>query len=123
MKNLSLLIFVSILTTTSGLTTFAQNEKCLAFSNTIVINIKGKIQCQGLDENDVYYIKAQSPTSYDFETIKTICDTTTKNTKVSFNWRLNYDKNHEKEYSINGKKVLITFYQNDNFLYFEFPKE
>jgi hypothetical protein len=118
MKTLSLLFILTII----GLTTFAQNEKCLAFSNTIIKNTNGKIQSQSVDFNDVYFIKAEFPSTYDLETIKTICDTTAKTTKISFNWRLNSDKNNEKEFIINGKKLLVTLYFNDKFLYFEFPK-
>jgi hypothetical protein len=118
MKTLPLLFIMTI----SGLTTFAQNEKCLAFANTIIKNTNAKIQRQAIDFNDVYFIKAEVPSTYDLETIKTVCDTTAKTTKVSFNWRLNYDKNYEKEFIISGKKLLITIYINDKVLYFEFPK-
>jgi hypothetical protein len=119
MKTL-LLLFILVI---SGLATSAQNEKCLAFSTDIIKDIKAKIQSQAVDYNDVYFVKAEFPSTYDLETIKTVCDTSAKTTKVSFNWRLNYDKNYEKEYVINSKKILITIYFNDKFLYFEFPKE
>jgi hypothetical protein len=115
------LLFVFMLAISSH-TLFAQNEKCLAFSNSIINNAKGKILRQAVDINDVYFVKAEVPSTYELETVKTICDTTAKTTKVSFNWRLNYDKNYEKEFIINGKKLLITIYFNDKFLYFEFPK-
>jgi hypothetical protein len=68
-------------------------------------------------------MKAEFPATYDLESIKTICDTTAKNIKVSYNWKINYDKNDEKEFIVSGKKILITVYFNDKFLYFEFPKE
>ena len=118
-----MLSIIVVLSLTSGITTFAQNERCLAFSNDIIKDSQGKIQNQALDDNNIYFIKAEVPLKCDFETVKMICDTSAKNTKASFDWRLNYDRNHEKEYIIHGKKVLITFYQNDKFLYFEFPKE
>jgi hypothetical protein len=121
MKKLSLL-FV-ILALTSGLAVFAQNEKCLAFSNHIIKDAQAEIQKQAIDYNDAYFIKAEVPQAYTIETIKTICDTNAISKKVSFNWRPNSDRNQEKEYLINGKKVLITFYSQDKFLYFEFPKE
>lgn len=115
------LLFVFMLAISSQ-ALFAQNEKCLALSANIINNTKGKILRQAVDINDVYFVKAEIPSTYELETLKTICDTTAKTTKVSFNWRLNYDKNYEKEFIIGGKKLLITIYFNDKFLYFEFPK-
>lgn len=123
MKTYGLLILTVVMAWASGLTTYAQNQKCLAFSNHIIKDAQGKILTQAVDYNDVYFIKAEMLPTYDIETIKTVCDTNAKSTKASFNWRLNYDKNHEKEFVIQGKKILITFYPNDKFLYFEFPKE
>lgn len=119
MRMISLLFVLTFLSFTS----FAQNGKCLAFSNTIIKNTEAKIQNQSIDFNDVYFIKAEFPAKYDLEALKTICDTTAKSTKVSFNWRLNFDKNFEKEFIVNGKKLLVTIYYNDKYLYFEFPKE
>ena len=119
MKTLSLLFILAV----AGLSALAQNEKCLAFSNNIISNSKGKIVKQTVDFNDVYFIKVEFPPEYDIVAVKTICDTTAKATKVSFNWRLNYDKNYEKEFLINGNKLLITIYFNDKYLYFEFPKK
>lgn len=119
MKTFLLLLILTI----SGLAASAQHEKCLAFSNSVIKNANGKILRQAVDINDVYFIKAEVPSTCDLETIKTICDTTGKTTKVSFNWRLNYDKNYEKEFIISGKKLLATIYFNDKFLYFEFPKQ
>lgn len=119
MKRLSLLFMIAVL----GHISMAQNEKCLAFSNAIIENANAKIQRQAIDYNDVYYIKAEVSPKYDLETLKSICDTTAKTTKASFNWRLNSDRNYEKEFIISGKKLLITIYFNDGFLYFEFPKE
>lgn len=118
MKTLSLLCMLAIL----SLTTFAQNEKCMAFSNKIIENTQGKFLCNSTD-GDLYCMKAGFPEKSDLETIKTICDTTAKTTKVSFNWRLNYDRNPEKEFIVSGKKLLVTIYYNDKFLYFEFPKD
>ena len=118
MKALSLLFILTL----SGLAAFAQNEKCLAFSNDIIKDTKAKIQSQGVDYNDVYFVKAEFSSTYDLETLKTVCDTSAKSAKVSFNWRLNGDRNNEKEFIIGGKKLLATIYFNDKFLYFEFPK-
>lgn len=118
MKTISLLCMLTI----SGLTTLAQDAKCLAFSNKIIVNTQGELVCHTTYE-DFYCMKAGFPEKFDLETIKTICDTTAKTTKVSFNWRLNYDRNPEKEFIVSGKKLLITIYYNDKFLYFEFPKE
>jgi hypothetical protein len=119
MKAISLLFIMLV----SGFISSAQNEKCLAFSTDVIKDIKSKILSQGVDFNDVYFVKAEIPSIYDLEALKTVCDTSAKATKVSFNWRLNYDKNTEKEYVINGKKILITIYFNDKFMYFEFPKQ
>jgi hypothetical protein len=118
MKTLTLLFILTVL----SLTASSQNEKCLAFSTKIIENMQGKILCNSTMD-DIYCMKAGFPEKFDLEVIKTICDTTAKATKVSINWHLNYDKNYEKEYVINGKKILITIYFNDKFLYFEFPKE
>lgn len=118
MKTLKLLFILTIF----SLTAIAQNEKCLAFTNKIIENAKGKTQCHSTND-DIYCMKAGFPETVDFESIKTICDTTAKTTKVSYNWRLNADKNYEKEFLVSGKKVLITIYFNDKYLYFEFPKD
>ena len=61
MKTLSLLLILTIL----SLATFAQNEKCLAFSTDVVKDIKSKILSQGVDFNDVYFVKAEIPSIYD----------------------------------------------------------
>ncbi len=119
MKTLTLLFIIAL----SGHISFAQNVKCLALSEKIVSNTQGIILSQAVDYNEIYFIKATFPKTYNFEAIKTICDTTVKNPKISFNWRLNYDKNYEKEYVVGGKKLLITIYERDKFLYFEFPNE
>lgn len=119
MKTLALLFIMTL----TGFTAFTQNAKCLAISNNIITNVKGTIQSQSVDSDDIYFIKAEIPSKYDLETLKTICDTTAKAAKVTQNWLLNYDKNHEKEFSVNGKKLLVTIYYNDKFLYFEFPNE
>ncbi len=116
MKTLTILFILTIF----SFTAFAQNEKCQALSNRIVENTKGEILCKSTDE-DLYCFKSDFPAQYDIETLKTICDTTAKNTKVSFNWRINYDKNYEKEFVVSGNKLLITIYFNDKFIYFEFP--
>jgi hypothetical protein len=117
MKTLTLLFILSIF----SLTAFAQNEKCLALSTKIVENVKGKILCHDEDE-DLYCMKAEFPATYNLETIKTICDTTAKNIKVSYKWKINYDKNDEKEFIVSGHKLLVTIYFDEKFLYFEFPR-
>jgi len=119
MKTISLLFFLTL----AGHLAWAQNQKCLAFSQTIINNAKAKILCQSACYDDIYSVKAEVPSTYDLESIKTICDTTAKTTKVSYNWKINGDKNYEKEYIVSGKKLLITIYFNDKYLYFEFPKE
>lgn len=90
---------------------FSQTDKCLNFYNDITKDVKGKVT----KENTVEF-----PVTYDLESIKAICDTSAKTTKVSFDWRLNGDKNFEKEYIMGNKKVLVTIYMRDKFLYFEF---
>lgn len=121
MKKLSLLFFVVVLALLSGFKSFAQNEKCLALANAIIKNTKADIHNQSVDLDEIYYIKAEFPSAFDLEAIKTICDTTAKSAKVSYNWRLNYDRNYEKEFLVNGNKFLVTIYFSDRFLYFEFP--
>lgn len=118
MKTLALLFILTIF----SLTSFAQNEKCMTLSTKIVENVKGEILCHDEDE-DLYCMKAEFPKKYDLESIKNICDTTAKNIKVSYNWRINYDKNDEKEFIISGKKLLVTIYFDEKFLYFEFPRQ
>lgn len=118
MKTLTLLFILTLLSFTAS----SQNEKCLAFSNKIIENMQGKILCNSTND-DIYCMKAGFPEKFDLDAVKTICDTTAKATKVSFNWRLNYDKNYEKEFVVSGKKLLVTIYTFDKFLYFEFPKE
>lgn len=119
MKTLTFLFVLTI----AGYTSCAQNQKCMAFSQAIINNLKGKIICQAVCYDDIYSVKADFPSSYELETIKTICDTTAKTTKVSYNWKINEDKNYEKEFLISGKKLLVTIYFRDTFMYFEFPKE
>lgn len=118
MKTLALLFILTVLSVAAS----SQNEKCLALSTKIVENMKGKILCNSTMD-DIYCMKAGFPEKYDLEAVKTICDTTAKTTKVSVNWHLNYDKNIEKEFVVSSKKLLITIYFNDKFVYFEFPKE
>ena len=118
MKTLTLLVLLAIF----SLTGLAQNEKCLAFSNKIIENTKGKALCHTTND-EIYCMKSGFPETSDLETIKLICDTTSKAVKVSVNWHINYDKNYEKEFIVSGKKVLITIYFPDKFLYFEFPNE
>ncbi len=117
MKTLTLLFFLAFISHMA----FAQNVKCQALSTKIVENMKGEILCESTDE-DLFCFKAGFPSKYDLETIKTICDTTAKAAKVSFNWKINYDKNYEKKFLVSGKELLITIYSNEKFLYFEFPK-
>ena len=118
MKSLALLLVFAFL----SLAAWSLTEKCLALSNKIIENLKGKALCNSTMD-DMYCMKAGFPERFDLEAIKTICDTTAKATKVSINWHINYDKNYEKEFVLNGKKILVTIYFNDKYLYFEFPKE
>jgi len=120
MKKLIFLLLAVVLIVLSGDPLFSQNEKCISFSKNVIQNAKGKIQREGKDANDNYCIKAEFPSTLDLEALKNICDSTIKEKTVSFNWRMNYDKNPEKEYRINGSNLLVTIYYNDKFLFFEF---
>ena len=117
MKTLTLLFILAFMSQMA----LAQNVKCQAVSNKIVENVKGEILCESTDE-DLYCFKAGFSSKYDLETLKTICDTSAKDAKVSSNWKINYDKNYEKEFLVSGKELLITIYFNDKYIYFEFPK-
>lgn len=107
-------LLVILLMVLFGYNSFSQTDKSLTFYNDIIKDVKGKV----IKENTVEF-----PATYDLESVKAVCDTSSKNTKVSFDWRLNGDKNFEKEYIISGEKVLITIYMRDKFLYFEFFKK
>ena len=94
-----------------GYNSFSQTDKCSAFYNDVIKDVKGKV----IKQNTVEF-----PLTYDLESLKAVCDTSAKTTKMSFDWRLNSDKNFEKEYIISGKRILVTIYMTDKFLYFEF---
>jgi hypothetical protein len=96
----------------------------MAFCQDMIKDLKGKILSQFVCAADetVYVIKAEVLPDYDIDAIKAACDSVPKNVKVVSNWKLNYDKNFEKQFSISGKNILVTFYPNDKVLYFEFPK-
>ena len=111
----------AILLVVFGFQSFSQNQKCLTFSNDLIKDTKGKIINQSLSyDGNIYNIKVEVYQTFDINKMKMVCDTT--NAKVSFDWKLNYDKNWEKQFVVGGKNVLITFYPNDKYLYFEFPK-
>lgn len=112
MKALLLLGILLIMSTM----TFAQGQKYQIVTSNIITNSKAKILSQNSDN-----VKAEFPKTYTLKSIQTICDTTAKSKAVS-DWQLNYDKNYEKQYIIDNKKLLITIYFNDNdkYLYFEF---
>jgi hypothetical protein len=109
------LLLLGILLVTSTLT-FGQSQKYQTVTSSIITNTKAKILSQSED-----YVKTEYLAKYTLTDIQTICDTTAKAEKVSFNWRRNYDRNFEKEYIFNGMKLLITIYENDKIIYFEFP--
>ena len=101
--------------------TFGQNEKCLSVSNDIIKDVKGKIINQYVGFDDVYTMKVEVPSTYDINTIKMACDTT--KFKTTIDWKINYDKNYEKQVLVGTNKMLITFYPTDKIIYFEFPKK
>ena len=121
MKKISfILLFVAV----SWLQSFSQNEKCQAFSHDMIKDIKGKIMSEfvcAADEN-IYIIKTEVLPEYTIDIIKAACDSVPKNAKVVLDWKINYDKNYEKKFNVNGKNVLVTFYPNDKIIYFEFPR-
>ena len=100
---------------------FAQNDKCLSFSNDMIKDVKGKIISQSLNyDQSLYIMKVEVESTYDINKIKMVCDTA--RAKVVIDWKLNYDKNWEKSVTVGGKNLLITYYPGDKILYFEFPK-
>ena len=104
---------------------FSQNEKCLAFSRDIIKDIKGKIQSEFVCPADetIFVVKAEVLPEYTIDIIKAACDSIPKNAKVVSNWAINYDRNYEKKFNVNGKNMLVTFYPNDKVIYFEFPNK
>lgn len=100
---------------------FGQNEKCLSISNDIIKDVKGKIINQYVGFDDVYTMKVEVSQTYDIDKIKMACDTTKFKTIVD--WKINYDKNYEKQVLVDNNKMLITFYPSDKIIYFEFPKK
>jgi hypothetical protein len=120
-KKISLLL---ILTLSFGLQAFSQNEKCLVLAEEMIKDIKGKIMSKyvSLEDETYYVIKAEVPPACTFENIKAACDSLNKDAKVVSDWKLNYDRNYEKRFKVNGKIVLITYYPTDKIIYFEIPK-
>jgi hypothetical protein len=104
---------------------YAQNEKCLALAQEMIQEVKGKIMSKyvSLEDETFYVVKAEVPSSCTFENIRAACDSVNKDAKVISDWKLNYDKNYEKRFKVNGKMVLVTFYPADKILYFEIPKD
>lgn len=121
MKKLIYFSLAVILNFLSAHSVFSQNEKCLKFSKAVIQNAGGSIQREGIDASESYCIKAGFPATLGLEALENICDTTIKAKTVAFNWRMNFDKNYEKEYKMNGINLLVTIYFNDKFLFFEFP--
>jgi hypothetical protein len=103
---------------------YAQSAKCKTFTQDIVKNVNGKVVSEyvSLDDETFYVIKAEVPSSCNFDNVKAACDAVNNDAKVVSDWKINYDKNYEKRFSINGKMVLVIFYPNDKMIYFEIPK-
>lgn len=108
-------ILIAILFVLSTLA-FSQNEKTLKYINSITTTANLKITTQTPN-----YVKAEflPKHNYSLENIMTICDTTIKSRAV-YDWRINGDRNDEKEYVVDGRKLLITIYWKDEFIYFEY---
>jgi len=112
MKTLTLLAVLFMV----GTLGFAQNEKCLKYTKSIITAANLKTVAQTTN-----YTKAvfQLKYNYNLESVMEICDTTIKS-KPSYGWRINSDKNDEREYMVDGRKLLITIYWKDEFVYFEY---
>lgn len=112
MKTLLLLGILLIMNTMS----FAQNDKTLRYAKSIITTANLKMTVQTPN-----YIKAEFQPKYNYslQSIMMICDTTIKS-KPLFDWRINGDRNNEREYVVDGKKLLITIYWKDEFIYFEY---
>ena len=104
---------------------FAQNEKCRAFSYDMIKDIKGKIMSEFVcaEDENLYVIKVEVLPTHTIEVIKAACDSVPRDARVISDWKLNFDKNYEKKFSLSGKNILVTYYPNDKILYFEFPKK
>jgi len=102
---------------------FSQNEKCLSFSHDMIKQIKGEILSEFVCPADksIYVIKAEVLPDCTIDVIKAASNDVPKTVKVISDWTINYDKNYEKNFGINGKNILVTFYPNDKVIYFEFP--
>jgi len=108
------ILFIGILLIMSTLT-FAQSEKCAK-------HMKDIITATNLDfaVRTPTYTKAnfKSKISYAENTIMEVCDSIMKSKPTG--WITNGDKNREKEYQIDGKKLVVTIYWREDYLYFSY---
>lgn len=90
----------------------------------MIKEIKGKIICEYIDAEDttLYGMRVEVPQSSTLEDIESAIDNANKTDKVVSAWKINFDKNYEKKFNINGKRVLVTFYPSDKIIYFDFPR-
>ena len=108
-------LLIAILFAMSTLT-FAQCEKCTKYINDIITVASLDVQTQTSN-----YTKAvfKAKHNYAEEDLKVICDDIMKS-KTALTWVKNRDGNYEKEYQVDGKKLLVTIYWRDEFVYFEY---
>lgn len=107
-------LFIGILLIMSTLA-FAQSEKCTKYTKDIITaaNLDFAVRTPTYTKA-VFKLKR----NYALEDIKIACDSIMKSKPTG--WILNSDKNEEKQYLVDGKKLLITIYWKDEFVYFEY---
>jgi hypothetical protein len=111
MKTILLLGILLIMSTL----TFGQSEKSVKCIKDIIAAVNLQLPAQITNPTKAYF-KLKS--SYALEDIKMACDSIMKSRPTG--WILNLDKNEEKQYLVDGKKLLITIYWKDEFIYFEY---
>ena len=105
---LGILMIMSILT-------FAQSEACVKYTNDIVVAADLQQPAQITNPTKAFF---KLKHNYALEDIKMACDSIMKSKPSG--WIINSDKNDEKLYTVDGKKLLITIYWKDEYIYFEY---
>jgi poly-beta-hydroxyalkanoate depolymerase len=111
MKTLPLLGILLIMSTL----VFAQSEKCTKYTKDIITaaNLDFAVRTPTYTKAN-FKVKG----SYAENDIMNVCDSIMKSKPVG--WIVNGDKNREKEYVVDGKKLVITIYWRDDYLYFSY---